>query len=893
MSPSPISFFDDPQSMAAPAPHQINSLIRTPTWLPELKRIEERTAAAEMYIESTGKKPERLRLAKGAAMFARPRLSAEDLRKRAIVSEDHADLHPDDQRAIDDMLAGLELDFPLAEQRVAARRAYVEFKPTGWARRRREAARAAGLAATPVTPPRTLVQWVKRPDFGEEFIARLAASIRDEEIEELRRIAHLQRQRASRRAVRPIPSLAQRLKLFRMKKLGCRPYFEEEVNQLGHVQIVHRGWVPVPRPQARGAPFRFTLVEQEGDARNKSESVEIVVVPKSWWKRKLKRKALRMPRHPLSPDQLKERRTAKQLGLRVKEFRALPPRAVEWSLRLKEGLRMLPQAAIAAASSLGDRFLDYVSFFAATRKQREFLFFAGPTNSGKTFQALSELGSAKTGIYLAPLRLLALEGQQDLMGRGVRCSLVTGEERDIVAGATHIASTIEMLNEYRAYDVAVVDEIQMLCDFRRGAAWTRALFGVLAPRVILTGDPVVEPLVRKLVAEANGKLDVVHLKRKSPLTVLDTPLSSLAHIPPRSAVVAFSRRKVLELRNKLIAAGRTVAVVYGGLGPVVRREEARRFRDGAAEILIATDAIGMGLNLPIAHLYFSEIHKYDRKTDHPISAWELRQIAGRAGRFGKSEHGFVAGVDFVSHQHVTKCMHESPDEGAFRVAMAGPTAEHVETIARLTGISLIRPILKLFSRQVKFSSTTLVMSSLDDILANAWEVDHHAPHVPIAEKWPLACAPVPVGRKFDGERRCFQAILCAMNARKPIGVADACRFVSGGDRGELFHLQRLVGELTIYIWVAFRFPEALPEREIAEQERLAVNQRIVAMLSDKRTIEMESSFARWGFSPDGTGTRGGQRLARGSKQRPSPVVIAAAPVLDDRKPTVHSSASLC
>lgn len=117
------------------------------------------------------------------------------------------------------------------------------------------------------------------------------------------------------------------------------------------------------------------------------------------------------------------------------------------------------------------------SFSQARRMARQHHFYVGPTNSGKTYHALNALMQASSGIYLAPLRLLAMEIRDKLMAAGIPCNLITGEERHLVEGARHTASTIEMMNAKQAVEVAVIDEIQMLQDPDRGSAWTAALVG--------------------------------------------------------------------------------------------------------------------------------------------------------------------------------------------------------------------------------------------------------------------------------------------------------------------------------------------------------------------------------------------------------------------------------
>ena len=158
------------------------------------------------------------------------------------------------------------------------------------------------------------------------------------------------------------------------------------------------------------------------------------------------------------------------------------------------------------------------SFDVASRMGRKFIALLGPTNSGKTHRAMEALANARSGVYLAPLRLLALENYERLQaarphGEAIKVSLITGEERRLVEGATHVASTVEMLDTKTPIDVAVIDEIQMLADRDRGAAWTAAVCGAPASVVYLVGAPearrAIEALAERLDAWRSAQTESV------------------------------------------------------------------------------------------------------------------------------------------------------------------------------------------------------------------------------------------------------------------------------------------------------------------------------------------------------------------------------------------------
>eukprot|EP00741_Cyanophora_paradoxa_P002496 tig00000076_g2420.t1 len=218
---------------------------------------------------------------------------------------------------------------------------------------------------------------------------------------------------------------------------------------------------------------------------------------------------------------------------------------------------------------------------------------------------------------------------------------------------SHVSCTIEMASTENLYDLAVIDEIQMIGDPSRGDAWTRALQGLLAPAVHVCGSPCAEDLIHRLCALQGDKIKVLHYSRHLELRCESTPVSSWSSVRPGDCVVAFSRKEVYNVKRQIESSTRfKCCVVYGGLPPETRVEQAKLFNRhsdsgcGIRAILVATDAIGMGLNLKIGRVVFSEVEKFDGKETRPLTALEVKQIAGRAGRFGgRFSAGFVSALD--------------------------------------------------------------------------------------------------------------------------------------------------------------------------------------------------------------------------------------------------------
>ena len=283
----------------------------------------------------------------------------------------------------------------------------------------------------------------------------------------------------------------------------------------------------------------------------------------------------------------------------------------------------------------------------ARAMKRRFILHIGPTNSGKTHDALERLKQAEHGAYFGPLRLLALEVYDRLNSDNVPCSMITGEETLEIPGAVCQACTVEMLNDHEYFDVAVVDECQMASDPYRGHNWTRAVLGLRAEEIHLCMAPEAEDIVIQMIRRCKDSFQVVRHKRNTRLTLEKKPYSLKRDLKKGDALIVFSKKSVLALAAHLENQGVRCSVIYGSLPPATRREQVRRFLERETEVVVSTDAIGMGLNLPIRRIVFVETRKFDGTSRRSLLPEEIRQIAGRAGRFGLYEEGFVTAIDDI------------------------------------------------------------------------------------------------------------------------------------------------------------------------------------------------------------------------------------------------------
>ncbi|MCJ1249764.1 RNA helicase [Trapelia coarctata] len=275
----------------------------------------------------------------------------------------------------------------------------------------------------------------------------------------------------------------------------------------------------------------------------------------------------------------------------------------------------------------------------ARRIQRKIHLHVGPTNSGKTYHALKRLETASSGMYAGPLRLLAHEVFRRLNAFGKPCNLITGDERVLVESEDVKMSscTVEMVPVAVGVEVAVIDEIQMIGHEERGWAWTQALLGIPAQELHLCGEERVVPVIRELAAAMGDSLEVHRYQRLSPLRTMSTSLDGdLSKLQKGDCVVTFSRMQIHALKKDIEKRTcKRVAVVYGSLPPEIRAQQAKLFNDpdNDYDILVASDAIGMGLNLSIKRIIFETTSRHNGEVLKTLSVSDIKQIAGRAGRY--------------------------------------------------------------------------------------------------------------------------------------------------------------------------------------------------------------------------------------------------------------------
>ncbi|MGO5075515.1 helicase-related protein [Clostridium sporogenes] len=297
---------------------------------------------------------------------------------------------------------------------------------------------------------------------------------------------------------------------------------------------------------------------------------------------------------------------------------------------------------------------------------RKFYLHLGETNTGKTYNSMERLKKSKKGIYLSPLRILALENFEKLNKEGVVCDLITGEEEIKKKGSKHICCTIEKLDINEEYDVAIIDEIQMIDDDQRGSAWTRAILALKCKEIHVCGALNTKELIINIIEDCGDEYELKEYFRNIPLKIEEEAFR-LKDIKKGDALVTFSKKKVLQLADYYGDLGIKTSVIYGNLPPEVRRKQYEQFISKDSNILITTDAIGMGVNLPIRRIIFMDIRKFDGNDMRYLTSQEVKQIGGRAGRFGIYDIGYIA--SYGNTQNFVKEMIEVYDRKIYEAVI--------------------------------------------------------------------------------------------------------------------------------------------------------------------------------------------------------------------------------
>uniref|UniRef100_H3D8F5 ATP-dependent RNA helicase SUPV3L1, mitochondrial n=2 Tax=Tetraodon nigroviridis TaxID=99883 RepID=H3D8F5_TETNG len=453
--------------------------------------------------------------------------------------------------------------------------------------------------------------------------------------------------------------------------------------------------------------------------------------------------------------------------------------------------------------------------------QRKVIFHAGPTNSGKTYHAIQRYLAAKSGVYCGPLKLLAHEIFEKSNTAGVACDLVTGEERIFMdpegRSAGHVACTIEMCSVTTPYEVAVIDEIQMIRDPSRGWAWTRALLGLCAEEIHVCGESAAVEFVRELMYTTGEEVEVHTYQRLTPFTVLDQAVESLDNLRPGDCIVCFSKNDIYSISRQIEIRGLECAVIYGSLPPGTKLSQAKKFNDpdDPCKILVATDAIGMGLNLSIKRIIFNSlvkpnINEKGEKQMETISTSQALQIAGRAGRFSSK---FKEGEVTTLHRDDLPVLKEILSHSVDPIETAGlhPTAEQIEMFAYHLPDATLSNLVDIFVSLSQVDGLYFVCN-IDDFKFLADMIQH----IPLNLRSRYVFCTAPINKKQPFVCTSFLKFARQFSRDEPLTFDWVCRHVNWPlaapkNIKDLVHLEAVHDVLDLYLWLSYRFMDMFPD----------------------------------------------------------------------------------
>ena len=260
----------------------------------------------------------------------------------------------------------------------------------------------------------------------------------------------------------------------------------------------------------------------------------------------------------------------------------------------------------------------------------------GPTNTGKTYVAIEKMLAHETGIFGLPLRLLAREVYDKCSDKvGIdKVALITGEEKIIPSTAKYFICTVESMPKDKQVEFVAIDEIQMCADRERGHIFTERMLETRGSKLTMfLGSQVMEKIIGNLVQN-------VEFEKKDRYSKLSySGIKKISRLDRKVAIIAFSIEEVYAIAELVRRQKGGAAVIMGSLSPKTRNSQVGLYQSGDVDYLIATDAIGMGLNMDINEIYFSNLKKFDGRKTRRLNLIEMSQIAGRAGRF-RNDGGF-------------------------------------------------------------------------------------------------------------------------------------------------------------------------------------------------------------------------------------------------------------
>uniref|UniRef100_A0A671L0F4 ATP-dependent RNA helicase SUPV3L1, mitochondrial n=1 Tax=Sinocyclocheilus anshuiensis TaxID=1608454 RepID=A0A671L0F4_9TELE len=430
--------------------------------------------------------------------------------------------------------------------------------------------------------------------------------------------------------------------------------------------------------------------------------------------------------------------------------------------------------------------------------QRKIVFHAGPTNSGKTYHAIQRFLAAKSGVYCGPLKLLAHEIYEKSNDAGVPCDLVTGEERIFVYPegrlSGHIASTIEMCSV----------TTPCLC----------------AEEIHVCGEAAAVDFVTELMYTTGEEVEVHNYKRLTPFSVSNHAVESLDNLKPGDCIVCFSKNDIYSISRQIEVRGLECAVIYGSLPPGTKLAQAKKFNDpdDPCKILVATDAVGMGLNLSIRRIIFNSLvkpsvnEKGEKELD-TISTSQALQIAGRAGRFSSV---FKEGEVTTMQRDDLPVLKEILGKPVDPIETAGlhPTAEQIEIFAYHLPQATLSNLIDIFVSLAQVDGLYFVCN-IDDFKFLADMIQH----IPLNLRTRYVFCTAPINKKQAFVCTSFLKFARQFSRDEPLTFNWVCRHVNWPlvppkNIKDLVHLEAVHDVLDLYLWLSYRFMDMFPDANL-------------------------------------------------------------------------------
>ncbi|OOF92601.1 hypothetical protein ASPCADRAFT_174264 [Aspergillus carbonarius ITEM 5010] len=499
--------------------------------------------------------------------------------------------------------------------------------------------------------------------------------------------------------------------------------------------------------------------------------------------------------------------------------------------------------------------------------QRTIHLHVGPTNSGKTYHALKRLESSKHGFYAGPLRLLAQEVFHRFQANGTSCSLITGDDVKLPEDGKPsriVSNTVEMVSLGDTYEVGVIDEIQMIADPHRGWAWTRAVLGARATELHLCGEVRAVPLIKELAALTGDKLEIHRYERLNPLKVQNRSLKGdLRNLQKGDCLVSFSRVGIHALKADIEkTTGKRAAIVYGSLPAEIRTQQAQLFNDpdNDYDFLVASDAIGMGLNLSCKRVIFETLIKRVPGGLQRLSVPEIKQIGGRAGRYrsamqkeadGSEDEnvGWVTSLEDIDLHYIREAMESEPpplvsagilppDSVFQKIAAYFPNNVPLEyLVKRLMVVSQVHPLFFLCDPRNQLENAE-VIDSVDGLRMADQLTFMAAPmHTRLIAGRDAAIAFIQcVADHSDGRLLDIEALNLEI-LEEPVS----------GNKEYLNELETLHKSVILYLWLSYRCGGVFTDRTLASHVKQLVEERMVRALTEfsaNKKLRKDASLRR-------------------------------------------------